>query len=325
MVGPLGRRDPSVSGILVSGLINIEVTLRVDAFPVAYSPVRYPFFGVNSSVSGVGYNVAKALTTLGNQIHFLSITGRDLAGDLVRQSLAADGISGRFVLQAMEHTPHSVILYDANGRRQINVDLKDVQEQVYPEKTFDQALVGCSLAALCNVNFSRPLLHRTQQAGIPIATDVHAISDLEDEYNRAFMAAADILFMSDELLPDAPEAWVRQVMDRYGVEIAVVGLGAEGALLAVRSDGFLERIPAVRTREVVNTIGAGDALFSAFVHAYHRTGDPYLAIQKALVFASFKIGATGAADGFLDEKGLDDLYAETFRRSGGSQPVNPAC
>jgi sugar/nucleoside kinase (ribokinase family) len=325
MVGPLGGEDPAVSGILVSGLINIEVTLGVDAFPVAYSPVRYPFFGVNSSVSGVGYNVAKALTTLGSEIRFLSITGQDLAGDLVRHSLAADGISGRFVVQAMEHTPHSVILYDPDGRRQINVDLKDVREQIYPVALFDQALAECSLATLCNVNFSRPLLHRAQRAGIAIATDVHAVSDLEDEYNRAFMAAADILFMSDELLPCSPEAWVRQVLDRYGVEIAVVGLGAGGALLAVRSDGFLQRIPAVRTREVVNTIGAGDALFSAFVHAYHRTRDPYQAIQKALVFASYKIGTTGAADGFLDEKGLDDLYAETLRRSGALLPVNPAC
>jgi ribokinase len=287
--------------------------------------VRYPFFGVNSSVSGVGYNVAKALTTLGNEIHFLSITGRDLAGGIVRQSLAADGIHGRFVVQAMEHTPHSVILYDPNGRRQINVDLKDVQEQIYPEELFDQALAECSLAVLCNVNFSRLLLRRAQQTGTLIATDVHAISDLEDEYNRAFMAAADILFMSDELLPSPPEVWVRQVVDRYGAEIAVVGLGAEGALLAVRSDGFIERIPAVRTREVVNTIGAGDALFSAFVHVYHRTGDPYEAMRKALVFASYKIGTTGAADGFLNEKGLDDLYAETILAPGGSPPVNPAC
>jgi len=44
--------------ILVSGLINIETTLRVDGFPIAYNPVNYPFFGVNSSVSGVGYNIA---------------------------------------------------------------------------------------------------------------------------------------------------------------------------------------------------------------------------------------------------------------------------
>ncbi|MBN1285764.1 MAG: hypothetical protein JXB47_10225 [Anaerolineae bacterium] len=34
--------------ILVSGLINFEITARVDGFPIPYTPVRYPFFGVNS-------------------------------------------------------------------------------------------------------------------------------------------------------------------------------------------------------------------------------------------------------------------------------------
>ena len=82
-------------------------------------------------------------------------------------------------------------------------------------------------------------------------------------------------------------------------------------MLSVRADNFLERIPAVETRPVVNTIGAGDALFSAFVHAYLQSGDPYTAIQKAVVFASHKIGEKGAAEGFLDHNGLERLYQET--------------
>jgi len=300
-----------VSPILVSGLINIETTLRVDAFPIGYAAVRYPFFGVNSTVSGVGYNVAKALTTLGDPVRFLSLIGRDLAGKLVHESLAADGIPQEFVVEGLAHTAQSVILYDPSGRRMIHTDLKDIQEQVYPEALFDRALAGCALAMLCNINFSRPFLARARQAGIPVATDVHTIADLEDEYNHDFMAAADILFMSDERLPCSPEAWARRVLDRYSAGIVVVGLGAQGALLAVRRDTFLGRFPAVHTREVVNTIGAGDALFSSFVHVYRRSGDPYQALRKALVFASYKIGAAGAADGFLDETALDRLCAET--------------
>jgi acarbose 7IV-phosphotransferase len=107
---------------------------------------------------------------------------------------------------------------------------------------------------------------------------------------------------------------VRQLWDRYGTEIAVVGLGSQGALLAVRRDGFIERVPAVQTRPVVNTIGAGDALFSCFVYHYQQTGDPYLSIQKAVVFASYKIGTAGAAEGFLDAAALDRLYAEVAAR-----------
>ena len=54
-----------MNNILVCGLINIETTLKVDNFPIEYSPVEYNFFGVNSSISGVGYNIVKALKTLG--------------------------------------------------------------------------------------------------------------------------------------------------------------------------------------------------------------------------------------------------------------------
>jgi len=299
-----------VSRILVSGLINIETTLQVERFPIVYEPVRFPFLGINSSVSGVGYNVAKALTVLGQgDVRFLSIIGSDAAGKLVLESLAVDGISAERVITGLHQTPQSVILYDREGRRAINTDLKDIQEASYPADQFEAAIQGCALAALCNINFSRPFLARAQALGIPVATDVHTIADLDDAYNRDFMAAASILFMSAEGLPCAPEAWVRRLWDRFGADVIVVGLGAQGALLGVRHDRFLERLPAVRIRPVVNTIGAGDALFSAFVHYYGATADPYVSLQKAIVFASYKIGETSAAQGFLTADALEGLCA----------------
>ena len=299
--------------MLVSGLINIETTLRVEGFPIGYSPVRYPFFGINSTVSGVGYNVAKALTRLGDAVNFLSIIGQDFAGQLVLETLGRDGLPADFIVPGIERTPQSVILYDGDGRRQINVDLKDIQERAYPEERFDAALSECSVAVLCNINFARPFLSKARRAGKLVATDVHAISDLNDDYNRDFMQAAHILFLSDEHLPMSPEAWTAQLLNRYGAEVVVVGLGAHGALLAVRRDNFVERLPAAHARPIVSTIGAGDALFSCFVHCYSRTHDPYESLRKAMLFASYKIGATGAAEGFLDEAGLERLAAEGAR------------
>ena len=296
--------------VLVSGLINLETTVRVDGFPIDYVPVRFPFFGVRSTVSGVGYNVSKALTILGDRVRFVSIIGHDILGTMVRHALATDGIDDGFVVSGLDQTAQSAILYDPQGRRQINVDLKDIQDQVYPESLFEQALAPCSLAVLCNINFSRPFLSLARRQNKLVATDVHTISELDDPYNQDFMRAAHVLFMSDEALPCAPEMWVKRVLNRYGNEVVVVGLGAQGALLSVKRDGFLERIPAVHTREVVNTIGAGDALFSTFVHFYKEDRDPYAAIQKAVVMASCKIGEAGAADGLLDERALCGLCDE---------------
>jgi acarbose 7IV-phosphotransferase len=296
--------------ILVSGLINIETTLQVDGFPLAYTPVRYPFHGVNSTVSGVGYNVAAALSSLGSQVNLLSLIGQDIAGDLVRRTLQETGISTDGLVASLEKTPQSVILYDRSGKRQINTDLKDIQERAYPPETFTQALQACSVAVLCNINFSRPFLEPARQSGKIIATDVHAISTLEDDYNRDFMQAAHILFMSHESLPCSPADWSRAVMERFGPEIVVIGLGEQGALLNIRGQDDQEYFPAVLTRPVVSTIGAGDALFSAFIHFFHPYGDARTALEKAVVFASYKIGEAGASGGFLSEDGLIQLYSE---------------
>lgn len=298
--------------VLVAGLINIETTLKIERFPYEYSPVRYPFFGVNSSVSGVGYNVAKALTVLGHEVDFLSLIGRDAAAVLVRTELQNIHVRDAYVLSQLDQTAQSVILYDSGGKRAINVDLKDIQDQTYPVQTAEPALAKAALAVLCNINFARPMLAWIKSAGIPIATDVHTIGSIDDEYNCDFMAHATLLFQSHERLPVSPEDWVRLAWGRYGTPILVIGMGQDGALLAVRDDHFIERIPAVYTRPVVNTIGGGDALFSAFVHVYTQTDDPYLAIRKAMVFASYKIGATGAADGFLSASELERWYQQVY-------------
>lgn len=293
--------------ILVSGLINIETTLRVERFPIEYSPVRYPFGGARSTASGVGANVALALAVLGDEPRLLSLTGDDLNGRLAAAALRERGLDTQRVLPRLAATPQSVILYDGEGRRQINVDLKDIQEAEYPAGVFEDALRGCDIAALCNVNFSRPLLARARAAGKPAAVDVHALGDLHDPYNADFMRHANILFLSHENAPGA-EDFARQLAAEYGNEVIVMGLGGEGALLHLPRAGVMERMPAVHTRPVVNTIGAGDALFSAFLHFYAQGGDARQALRRAMVFASHKIGETGAAEGFLSEAELQALY-----------------
>ncbi len=240
-------------------------------------------------------------------MRFLSIIGQDLLGEQVRMALSLEHIDARRVLPIARQTAQSVILYDPQGKREIFVDLKDMQEQAYPMDVFEQAAAEADLLALANINYSRPFLQRAKQMGKPVATDVHVISNLDDDYNRDFMQAADILFMSNEGLPCPPEEWARHVLRRYHPEALVIGLGAGGALLALPG-GEIERVPACTVRPIVNTIGAGDALFSAFIHGYARTRDPYESLRKAVLFAGYKIGAAGAAGGFLDAESLESLY-----------------
>ncbi len=286
--------------ILVSGLVNTETTAAVRGFPVAYYPIDYPFFGVNTAVSGVAFNLAKALVTLGDTVRLVSMVGEDFPAAYIRDTLEGLSISTDWIRPSLKQTPGSVVLYDPQGRRQIYCDLKDIQETAYPFSP--DFLEGVDLVAACNINFNRPLLHMAKEAGKPIATDVHVLTNLYDDYNREFLECADILFLSDEGVGEDYRAFLWQLAHTYGCEILVMGRGSRGAALYQRKTDSILELPPAFAGEVVNTVGAGDALFSAFLHFYGKGWCAVDALNCAQMFAACKITVSGAANGFVTEE-----------------------
>lgn len=298
--------------ILISGLVNIETTLRINSFPIHYYPVDYPFYGIHSSVSGVAYNLAKALGTLQDSVQLFSLLGNDDEALRILNQLQKDNISTEGIMQVLSQTPVSVILYDKEGKRQIYCDLKDIQEKTLPMKNeqLETAVKECDLVVACNINFNRSLLKKAKQFGKQIATDVHVLSDLEDEFNREFMEYADILFLSDEKLPCRPEEFLYQLAKKYKNKVIVVGRGSCGAMLYDREQNKLWQLDPVPCDNVVNTVGAGDALFSSFLHYYQKGYSTVEALVRAEAFASIKIGHNGAATGFCSEEEVEKTIVD---------------
>lgn len=193
--------------ILVSGLINTETTVKVREFPIKYYPIDYSFFGVNTRVSGVAYNIAKALTTLGDKVVFTTMTGDDF------------------------------------GSQYINYSLKE--------------------------------------AGKIIATDVHVLRDINDEYNQDFMNSANILFLSDEGIDGDYKDFISSIENKFHNDIIVLGMGSKGALMYVKADDKFYELPAYNSPKVVNTVGAGDSLFSSFIHYYAKGLEPVACLKKS--------------------------------------------
>lgn len=295
-----------MSKILVCGLTNVETTVKVDSFPVEYLPIDYNFFGINSHPAGVGLNVSLALSSLSDEVRLLSMVGDDSAGAVVKDTLLKHNISLEYISQS-PHTAQSVVLYDSDGRRRIFCDLKDFQDKHYDETLFLTAAKDCDTLCLCNINFSRNLLKLSKDMGKTIACDVHTLSDIYDEYNLDFLQHADILFLSNESIKGIEEQFLLKLKDEYSAQIIVIGMGSHGAMMYVRKDNSTHFVNAVKTREVINTVGAGDALFSTFVHFYTKGLDAVKALKLATVFASYKIGESGAAKGFLTEPELLNL------------------
>lgn len=294
--------------ILVSGLVNMETTVQVRQFPIPYYPIDYPFFGVNSAPSGVAFNIAKALTVLGDQIYLCSMTGRDFPAEYIRRELESLGISTHGVVEQISQTASSVVLYDPEGKRQVYCDLKDIQEAAYP---FSRELVApADLVAACNINFNRPLLHLAKAMGKTVATDVHVLADIDDDYNREFLECADIVFLSDEAIGDDYQGFLWTLIHRYDPAVLVLGRGSRGAALYVRGEDRMEEYPACHLGPVVNTVGAGDALFSGFLHYYAAGLSPREALCRAQLFAARKIMTSGAAQGFAGPEEMEKLWVQ---------------
>ena len=292
----------------VSGLVNIETTVSVNEFPIKYYPIDYPFFGVNSNVSGVGFNISKALNTLGNEVYFSSLTGNDDEAERIEKTLKRENIPRNSIIKSLKNTPVSVVLYDNNGKRQIYCDLKDIQEHSLRLENVKNELLKADIAVLCNINFNRGLIKEAKKLSKLTACDVHVLSDINDDYNKDFMENSDILFMSDEALPCPAEEFIKLIEDKYHNRIIVIGMGSNGAMMLDGEKQKIYQLEAFKTDKIINTVGAGDALFSAFLHFYAKSGSPLLSLKKAEIFAAVKIGCNGASVGFSDEKTIETLY-----------------
>lgn len=198
-------------------------------------------------------------------------------------------------------------MYDNTGKREIYCDLKDYQDVNIELSMLKEQIEEADFIIACNSNFNRPVCEIAKEKGKRIATDVHVFSNPEDEYNRDFLAAAEVVFLSDEGVLTSPEELIKEIYRLYHNKIIVMGCGSKGALLFEAATETFTMIPAVTTRPVVSTSGAGDALFSTFLHFYGKGNSPAESLRKATYVASYKIGEKISSEGFLTEDELEKL------------------
>lgn len=294
--------------IYVSGLLNFETILNVDSFPVNYYPTEYPFYGVNNGVGGTAFNISKALRTLGDKVILSSHVGEDLIGKTIVNELKKNKITETSIYHDLDQTPSQVVLVDRDFNTQTYTDLKSVQNAVSNFEIEKEKIEKSDLVVLCNSNFNRPLLREAKKLNKKIATDVHIIGSVDDEFNKEFMEYSDILFLSSKGIHELNyEEFLLDIYNTYHNELIVLGEGREGAMILDSKKKTIYHIDAVTVRDIVNTVGSRDALFSAFLHYYLKGIDSLEALKLAELFTSYKIGENGGANGFAKEKEIKEL------------------
>jgi acarbose 7IV-phosphotransferase len=281
-----------VSRVVVAGVVNVRVARRFESFPVPFTPSAFDPGGISIRLSGTGWTVARTLQALGSTVLFATYVGADDLGQFAVQGLQRRGLYGPTTL-VCDAQPRAMVLYDAGGRRANATDLRATPDLRYPVGSFTAALdtgAPVDTAVLTNIGFTRPLIPVALDRGIPIATDLHQVDTVDNHYNQDWLRASQILACSHEQLRSTPEAWVEAVWRRFGTELVLVGCGPAGAVLGIRADRRIWRVPACTPRGLRYTSGAGDTLLASFVHHRLATGDPVQAVRRAVLTAGWKVG-----------------------------------
>ena len=294
-----------MSKFLVAGVTQIETIVRVDKIPVSFSPMTSEIDTIFTEMGGDAYNESLALGWLGDDVTFMSIVGRNQDMGMINPPDRKLTLSTQYIIPQMKATPTEVVLYDKNRRQQIFEDIKDLRENVYDMSMVAPLADACDMLVLANANFCRPFAKVAAEHKKPIAVNIRSYKPEKEKYNTDFLEPAKVLYFSDDTLTEDPYEFIDRISGTYGTEIIILGQGSEGLILFDKTKDIRAHYKTVKTNEVVNTIGAGNALFACFLHYYKETGDSVNAIKNALLFASYKIGYMGTSNGFMTTDQLD--------------------
>lgn len=305
-MGNQGRKGIDMGKFMVAGFVQYETIVKVEELPVPYRQFESSRDLIYTDMGGTGFDEAMALRWLGNDVDFMSMVARNMSNRQIAAYLHINNVDLKtdYVLPTLDGMPTSVVLY-CKGQKQTFEDVKDIRTAEYDYDLFESQIKDKDMVLISNCNFCRPLIGLAQKYNKPLAVNVRSMRAEKIEQKKDFLSAADILYISDDDLDSDPYDCINECREKYNPQIVVVGIGARGVILYTREDNSVLEYKSVKTNEVVNTVGAGNALFSAFLHYYVKTGDAKESIKDALLFASYKIGFVGTTNGFMTEEQIE--------------------
>lgn len=271
----------------------VDHTLQVDALPDPGTVTRTE--STHLDAGGKGINVSKYLAELRTETVATGLLG-DVLGDFIRDRLDRDGIANEFVdvgsstrLNTTVLTPEEEYKINHRGPTVDSTAIADVVETIRRHDPEIVVVAGSQPPGIEPAD-----LDRIAEAG-PWETAV----DVGGETLRALEATYALCKPNREELADATGMPVRTLEEclaaadtlaRDGFDRVVASLGDDGAVMAT-SERTLHA-PALDV-DVVDTVGAGDALLAGVLSRLERGESERAALHAGIVAASRVVGVPG--------------------------------
>jgi len=271
----------------------VDHTLQVDALPAPGTVARTG--SAHLDAGGKGINVSKYLAELGSDTVATGFVG-DVLGEFIRDRLGRDGITSDFVDIADSTRLNTTILTDDEeykiNQRGPTVESDAVDEVIETIAEYDPWMVviaGSQPPGLGPEDFDRIARAGSWDTAVDVGGDT--LRELDAEYvlckpNREELA--DATGKSVETLDECLTA--AESLREQGFSQVVASLGGDGALMTTAEEAL--HAPALDV-DIVDTVGAGDALLAGVVSELNRGKSKREALHAGVVAASCAVEVPG--------------------------------
>lgn len=305
-----------MANFIVAGITQMETIIKVDSFPIKYVPFTEAHDTIYMAAGGDAFNVSLALKSLGNEIKFMTVVGKDQNMNAFNPPDRRITLPTEHVLPVLKETPAEIFFYDNKRKQQVFEDLKDIRNAEYDMSLVEPVVKDVDMIVLSNANFCRPFIEVAEKHKKKLAVKIHQFNKEKEIYNQDFLSNANILYFSDNTIEEDPQEFAKSIAEKYNTDIIIVGLDEGGLVLYDREKKLNVKYNPVKTKDVVNGAGAGNAAFACFLHYYLKVKDSSQAIRMALLFSAHKIGYMGTSYGFMSEEQMQQWESLIFDRRG---------
>jgi 5-dehydro-2-deoxygluconokinase len=304
--------------VLTIGRVSVDLYPEQSGVPLAEVTT------FRKSLGGGPTNVAVAAARLGHRSAVITKVGADGFGAYVRSALRRFGVDDRYVgtdeylrtpiVFCELHPPDDfpLLFYRLPRAPDINITSDDLDlDAIRRARIFWTTGTGLSaepsrsatLAALRARGQARFTVH-----DLDYRPSFWSSADEARRWQLEALSAASVVVGNRsevELVVGAgsPHELAQRILD-FGVELAFVKLGPDGALVA-RHDGVTQVDPVPVT--VVNGLGAGDAFGGALCHGLLRGWTSHRILHFASAAGAYVAGQLACADAMPTEQQVNEL------------------
>lgn len=256
---------------------------------------------------GAPANMLASATKCGMKTAFIGKVGNDMHGIFMIETLQNAGIdTGNVIVDDSAFTTLAFVGIDDKGERNFSFARKPGADTMLSSEDVSLELLknsrvfhfgGLSLTDEPSASATRYAIQKAKESGCVITYDPNYRDSLwKSDVTRAvremseMIPYTDIMKVSDEeVILFTGEADIEvgaRILLEQGAKFLVITLGGDGAYVCNKSGGaFVDGYKA----EVVDTTGAGDSFFGAFVSQFLKSGKKIeeMSIDDAVEYARF--------------------------------------